>query len=392
MSAGGRGLGLRSRLLLLTLLGSSPALPLGAAWAGWVGRGAGLLLAVALLAGSLGLAWFAIDRLLAPLHALQQAMRKVSEEGDLTVQAPLGHAAETGELIGYFNALVEHLRQVYVSLGQSVALLEQNVGALRDNLEAQEQGTARQAANLQQTQVTAEEIRQSAGTADLRAQEVLRATREAAQLGEQGLVALARGRSSLDAIAAQVADMRERVGSLPGRIRGIEDLLDTVKDLADQSNMLALNAAIEATRAGEHGKGFALVAREIRSLADQSIRSTQRIRETLDATRQAVAETDRLAGEGAVKVRESLGVMADTSARLEQVAGLVRSDAESAAQIAEAVRQQAVGVEQIFGALRDQTAMMLDNRGQAERASAAIQPLQALSARMGKLVRRFQVG
>ncbi len=203
--------------------------------------------------------------------------------------------------------------------------------------------------------------------------------------------ALARGRGSLDAIAKQVAEMRDGVGSLPARMRSIEDLLDTVKDLADQSNMLALNAAIEATRAGEHGKGFALVAREIRSLADQSIRSTQRIRETLDATRLAVADTDRVAGQGATKVRESLAVMGLTSDTLEQVAVLVRSDADSAAQIAEAVRQQSVGVEQIFGALRDQTAMMQDMRLQAERASAAIAPLHSLSSRMGKLVRRFNV-
>jgi methyl-accepting chemotaxis protein len=291
----------------------------------------------------------------------------------------------------WFNALIEHLRQVYISLAQAVELLEVNLGTLKHQLQEQAAGTARQAASLHQTQVTAEEIRQTCYAADTRARSVLEASSAAANAGREGGDALARGRDRLGAIIGQVADMRSRVGTLPPQVRQIEAVLDTVKDLADQSNLLALNAAIEAMRSGEHGKGFALVAREIRVLADQSVQSTERIRATLDSVQKAVAEADRLAGEGAHKVREGLEQVSMTSAALERLASLVQSDADAARQIAEAVRQQTEGVNQIFLALGDQNRLMDENRRQALTASEAMEPLEKLTVRIAKLVRRFSV-
>ena len=96
-------------------------------------------------------------------------------------------------------------------------------------------------------------------------------------------------------IRAQVDEIARKIAQLSERTQQIGGITQTVKDLADQSNMLALNAAIEAVRSGERGKGFAIVAREIRSLADQSIQATNRVREILEdisaSIRRAVAIT-----------------------------------------------------------------------------------------------------
>src|SRR5207248_4252142 len=86
----------------------------------------------------------------------------------------------------------------------------------------------------------------------------------------------------------QVAQVAQTIGVLSERASQIGRITDTVKDLADQSNMLALNAAIEAVRSGEHGKGFAVVARQIRSLADESIEATRRVREALEDVSRAI--------------------------------------------------------------------------------------------------------
>lgn len=383
-------MGKTSSLALAALAGLAVSLPPWAGLAGLLSFRSALGLAIALTALSAALVWRLARSQRDSLAPLREALRRVAEEGDLTVQSPPLEGEAAGLADG-FNALVEHLRQVYVGLGQAVAMLEANVGTLRDQLQAQTAGTLRQAANLQQAQVIAEEIRVTCLAADRRAHEVLKATNEAAQAGLEGGQALARGRDRLGAINGQVADMRAQVGTLPARMRQIESIVDTVKDLADQSSLLALNAGIEALRAGEHGRGFALVAREVRSLADQSVRSTQRIRDSLDAVLQSVAEADRSAGESAGKVREGLEQVAVTSTALERVAALVQDDAQAARLIAEAVRQQAEGVNQIFLALNDQTRMMDETRRQAETSAGAVEPLEKLALRISKLVQRFNV-
>jgi methyl-accepting chemotaxis protein len=387
-----RGLRLRSRLMLLAGLGSLPAVPLAAElYGGGLGRSRALGLAALLLAGALGLAWAASGRLLHPLRSLQAALRRAVEEGDLTQSADVQGQDELGELAGQFNGLLELLRQVYVNLGRSMEQLSSSLAVIREEAQLQAESAARQAANLQQTQVTAEEIRQLCGRTDARASQVLESTAKASRLGEDGRQALGRGQTELSAIGQQVRQMRDQVASLPPQMRHIESVLDTVKGLADQSNMLALNASIEAVRSGEHGKGFGLVAREIRKLADASIHSTERIRETLDALRLAVGQTDKLAENGARQVESGLETVQKSSGTLGQLTGMVQSDAEAAHQIAEAVRQQTLGVEQIFQALKDQEHLMAETRRQADALAQAVAPLDGLAARIQRQVQRFVV-
>src|SRR3954465_7671758 len=161
----------------------------------------------------------------------------------------------------------------------------------------QDQTVARQAAALQETQTTAQEIRQTAEVAGQKAAEVLRSTQRADDVTRSGETAIQQSLSGMSAILSNVREIRSRIGELNDRSQAIGKITETVKDLADQSNMLALNAAIEAVRSGEHGKGFAVVAREIRSLADQSIAATRQVREVLDdvnrATRAAVAMSEK---------------------------------------------------------------------------------------------------
>src|SRR5213075_3259795 len=104
-----------------------------------------------------------------------------------------------------------------------------------------------------------------------KAETVLQMAVKAEELSASGQRAIEASIDGLQSIRGQVEAMAGRVTDLSRRMQTVGEILERVKDLADQSNMLALNAAIEATKAGEYGKGFAVVAREIRSLADQSL-------------------------------------------------------------------------------------------------------------------------
>src|SRR5204863_3969142 len=148
-----------------------------------------------------------------------------------------------------------------------------------------------------ETQATAQEIKQTSQLAAQKAESVLKVAEHADSVGRSGETAIEHSLGGLTDIRAQFQEVARCIRELNERTIQIGGITQTVKDLADQSNMLALNAAIEAVRSGEHGKGFAVVAREIRSLADQSIQATNRAREILEdisgSIRGSVAMTAR---------------------------------------------------------------------------------------------------
>ncbi len=185
------------------------------------------------------------------------------------------------------------LRRTIASLQGSVAVLTKAVDAIEGHNNAHGEALTRQAAALQETQTTAQQIKQTSQIAAQSAVGILSVAERADTLGRAGEIAIEASLEGLQDIRTQFMELGGKIRELNERTAQIGGITQTVKDLADQSNMLALNAAIEAARSGEHGKGFTVVAREIRNLADQSIQATSRVQELLGgigtAMRQAVA-------------------------------------------------------------------------------------------------------
>ncbi|MFY0521660.1 methyl-accepting chemotaxis protein [Archangium gephyra] len=151
-----------------------------------------------------------------------------------------------------------------------------------------------------------------------------------------------------------------------------------MKGLADQSNMLALNAAIEAVRSGEHGKGFGVVAREIRTLADHPSRHPQRERHLQDIS-EAIRTTAAITEEGSAKVGTSLGEIREFGETLQQLSSIVRDNAQSVRQITTAVNQQGTGITQIFQAVTDLSTMMDQTMAQLNTSMSAVDLVRDVS-------------
>src|SRR3989440_5244724 len=178
--------------------------------------------------------------------------------------------------------MVEKLKQVVGALQDSVRLLKQAGDELGTSTSEQSETITRQATALQETQVTAQEIKQTSLLAAQKAEAVLKLTEQADEVSASGEQALESTLGGLTDIRSQVDEIAQKIAQLSERTQQIGGITQTGKDLADQSNMLALNAAIEAGRSREHGEGFSIVAREIRSLADQSIQATNPVPGNLD--------------------------------------------------------------------------------------------------------------
>ncbi|WP_163990027.1 methyl-accepting chemotaxis protein [Pyxidicoccus caerfyrddinensis] len=351
-----------------------------------------LLLAAGFLALGVAGAWLLARSVTRPVLALRDAVTRLVREGDLTQALDVKAGDdEVGELAGAFGQLVKQLRDTAHSLHRGTRVLSDTVAELQSAAAQQERNVARQAAALQETQVTAQEIKQTSLLAAEKADAVLTVAVRAEKVGQAGEEDIRDSLGGFQSLLDQSRQMTERITQLNERTRQIGGITQTVKDLADQSNMLALNAAIEAARSGEHGKGFGVVAREIRSLADQSIDSTVRVRDILNELGNAILSTARMTEAGHSRVEAGLEQVRSSGDRLKELATIIQDNASAVRQIAGAVAQQNAGIAQIFGAVTDLSSMMNDTQQGLAATTKAATLLREVSEQMQVVARAYRI-
>ncbi|WNG25721.1 methyl-accepting chemotaxis protein [Cystobacter fuscus] len=296
---------------------------------------------------------------------------------------------EIGDLAGSTSRAFEKLSAFSLSLGESANSLRGSAERLGSSASEQSSVLTRQAAALQETQVTAQEIKQTSELASQKAENVLQQTTRANQISTEAVAAVRTSLEEIQEVGQQVAKMASSIQSLEKKTQQIASITRTVKDLADQSNMLALNAAIEAVRSGEHGKGFGVVAREIRALADQSIRATNNVNSILLDIGNAMRSTAAMTTKGYEKVELSLKGIKGFEGSIQQLSSIVRDNADSIRQITAAVTQQNVGISQIFQAVNDLNNMMEQTMGQMQTSEEASTVVQNVADQVSGLVTSY---
>ncbi len=350
----------------------------------------GGVLGAALLVACLGGYLFS-RRLVAPLLRLTRVARRIADQGDLRESIRVDSQDEVGQLSQAFALMVNRLKEVLHELQFSSELMTQSVRVLSHAAGDQSRMASRYATALHQTQATAQELHRTSSDASQTAESVLKVAARADELGKTGSAAIGESISGLVELLGQVKQIAAQITSLGERTRQIGGITQTVKDLADQSHMLALNAAIEAVRSGEHGKGFAVVAREIRALADQSIRATSQVRDLLADVSEAIATTVRITEEGTYRMEEGLTQTRQSGDNLQALSDIVRDSSSSVRQIATTVSQQTSGIEQISTAVNELNLLMNDTLERITATNSSVDALQALSERVSQVVRGYQL-
>jgi methyl-accepting chemotaxis protein len=337
-------------------------------------------------------AWLLARGMTRPISTLSEVVGRIVRDGDLTqkVEVP-ARRDEVGELANAFSQMMSHLRESTASLQQGTRVLGETVSELTSAASQQERNLTRQAAALQETQVTAQEIKQTSMMAADRSQAVLGASARAREVGQAGEATVGASLQGFEQLREQVGRVAGSISELSDRTQQIDGITQTVKDLADQSNMLALNAAIEAVRSGEHGKGFGVVAREIRSLADQSIDSTGRVREILEDIRRGIQTTVSLSEEGQRRTESGLSQVRASGDSLRELSSIIQDNANAAQQIAAAVTQQNAGVAQIFTAVTDLSRMMDETMQGLKSTQRATELLRDVAQRMEVVASTYRV-
>jgi methyl-accepting chemotaxis protein len=351
-----------------------------------------VLVAVVVVMLAVALAALLLARdITAPITQLNDAVRHIVREGDLTQKLEVRSRDEVGELAESFVQMVDNLRETTQSLQSGMRVLTDTVNELTRTAEQQESNVTRQAAALQQTHVTAEEIKQTSLVASERADAVLRVATRAEELGSNGTRALTESMEGFLAMRDQMDEMTERISQLNQRAQQIGGIAQTVKGLADRSNMLALNAAIEAVRSGEHGKGFGIVAKEIRSLANQSIHSTTQVGAILDDITQAILNTVELSEKNQSRMEAGLAQARTSGDNIQALSDIIRDNMGAVRQIAGAVSQQNAGISQIFNAMTDLSSMMHDTVAGLQATQRVSRALREVAEQMEHVARSYRV-
>jgi methyl-accepting chemotaxis protein len=233
-----------------------------------------------------------------------------------------------------------------------------------------------EATAVQQTTTTVEEVKQ---TAHLAAQKTAEISLDGRRAVEESIRGTQEARTRMEALAGRIVALSEQG-------QAIGEIIATVNDLAEQSNLLAVNAAIEAAKAGEVGKGFAVVAAEVKSLAERSKQATGQVRSILNevqrATQAAVLAADQ--GVKAWETGESVARRAGEAIRV--LADAQIESAQAAQQTQVVAHQQAVGMDQISAAMANIQQASSQNMASTRQVDQAARDLNELAGRLSLLV------
>ena len=350
----------------------------------------GVALVVLLVIAAAGM--LLANTILRPLHLMKANLDDIAAgEGDLTRRLTITSQDELGELAGSFNRFVDKIHGLVRQISEMTTQLTGLVNQVSDQANRSDQAMERQrhetdqvATAINEMSAAAQEVAKSAQNAAVAAQ----------QTDEEGQAAKRVVAGSIEKIHALVDDIRSSgvsLDSLQKDVSSIVSVLGVIRSIADQTNLLALNAAIEAARAGEAGRGFAVVADEVRALASRTQISTQEIQGMIDrlqaGTQSAVEAMRRSseAGDGTSAQANEAGASLDTMAQLISTINSMN------AQIASAAEEQTAVAEEINRSVH-QIAVAVDSvADETQLGAQTSRSLADLGQRLGSLVGQFRI-
>jgi methyl-accepting chemotaxis protein len=347
------------------------------------------------------------------LQAIRTSLEQRNEHLHVTVQRYDDHMAEVGrgnlvsrlhldedghEVDDPLVMLGRRLNETTASLYGMISRIHEAAGSLSAvgaeilaTTTQQATGANEQSAAVAQTTTTVDELKTIAEQSVTRAQEVAGVSQRTVEVSRTGQRAVANTVGSMREIRTRVEGIAENILALSEQTQQVGEIIDTVNDIAAQSNILALNASVEAARAGEYGKGFAVVAVEVRNLAEQSRQATAQVRAILSDIQKATNATVMATEEGTKQVEEGMVLASQAGESIEQLAGAIDENAQAATQMVAGGRQQAAGVEQVAMAMQSINQAAVQSLESTRQAEKAAQELNVLARELARIVEQYQL-
>jgi len=349
---------------------------------------------VAILLAAIGIG-AAISLLLAqkitgPLKQAIGSAQRIAE-GDLTNQIQVSQQDETGDLLRALARMQDSLRQMIGAITRDSGELSQMAGSLSDSSTRIAKGTAEQNDAASSMASAIEEMTVSIGVVSDNARDTDHSMREATALSSEGREALGRVEDAMRRISTSVNGSSQVIAALKNDSERISVILNVIKDIAGQTNLLALNAAIEAARAGEQGRGFAVVADEVRKLAERTTHSTQEIGEMIQTIQRSTDSAVASMGAGVAIVDEGGRLASEAGTAMTQVADRAGQVAAMVTEMSSALGEQSSASQQIAHHVESIAQMAERNTLASQETAQSAQRMNELASSMQNMVTRFKV-
>ncbi len=326
-----------------------------------------------------------------PLCNTCDAMEDIAQgEGDLTRRLQTTGRDEVAQLAAAFNKFVERIQQTVARVGGSTTQLAAASEELSTITAVSKQSIDRQQQQTEQVVTAINEMTATVQEVARNAQNAAEAARQADGEARTGTEVVTATIDAIDTLAREVERAAEVIQQLEIHSNDIGQVLEVIRAIADQTNLLALNAAIEAARAGEQGRGFAVVADEVRTLASRTQASTKEIEETIAKLQNGARDAVKVMAEGRGKALFSVEQAGKAGDALNSITRAVATISDMNAQIASAAEQQSAVAEEINKNVHTINAITEENAKGAEQTAESSDGLARLANELQQLVGQFR--
>ena len=325
------------------------------------------------------------------LAAMRNAVTRIEGELDFTVKAEVIGKDEIAEVATAINRLLSRLQSNLKSIADGSHSVASAASLMSTTSTQVAKASQQQSESASDMSATVEELTVSINHVGDRAQEANRISSESGTLATSGEMVIGQTVRDIQDIATTVREAAELIHSLEKHSQEISNVVAVIKEVADQTNLLALNAAIEAARAGEQGRGFAVVADEVRKLAERTAVSTKEISETIDVMRTSAGNA--VSSMEGVVIKVGIGVESaqEASSTIKRIGEGSRNAVGMVGEITEAIREQATAMNNIATQVERIAQMSEESSAAAANSADTAHDLDRLATDMQRIVSSYKV-
>ncbi len=350
-----------------------------------------ILMIIGAVVGLAG-AWFMSLIITRPINEAADAMDDIADgEGDLTRRLQVKGRDEIAHLAESFNKIITLIHSTITQVSGSTAQLAAAAEEMSLTTQETSSNVTRQKSEIQNVATAMTEMASTAQEVARNAESAANSTREADEQANQGRVVVSNTMNAINSLATEVEEAAVAIKQLETDSEAIGTVIEVIRGIAEQTNLLALNAAIEAARAGEQGRGFAVVADEVRNLASRTQESTQEIQTMIERLQSGAVNAVETMVKSQKRAQSTVEHSSEADVALNQITLSVASAATVNTQIAEAARQQGNVAEEISSNIVTISQVSEDTSIGTQQLATASSELANLAAELQNLVNKFKV-